>query len=148
MKKHTPRIVKEGSKLLDQRKHASLHWLKDPSEIKGDNRNHIRYEVSRYFRNKKREYLKAKIYELTTNSKNKNIRDLCRRRNESRSNLVKDDHSALQAHFYNILIRWRNYFSQLLNVHVVSNVRQKDIHRAELLAPDYIPFEVEIAMQS
>jgi hypothetical protein len=131
-----------------------LHWLKDPSEINGDNRNNIRYEVSRHFRNKKREYLKVKINELTTNSKNKNIRDLCRRINEFRkgyqsgSNLVKDDHSALQAHSYSILIRWRNYFSQLLNVHVVSNVRQIEMHRAELLAPDHIPFEVEIAMQS
>jgi hypothetical protein len=33
---------------------------------------------SRYFRNKKGEYLKDKINELATNSKNKNIRDLYR----------------------------------------------------------------------
>jgi hypothetical protein len=31
-----------------------------------------------HFRNKKREYRKDKIDELATNSKNKNIRDLCR----------------------------------------------------------------------
>jgi hypothetical protein len=36
----------------------------------------MRREASRYFRNKKREYLKNKINELTTNNKNKNIRDL------------------------------------------------------------------------
>jgi hypothetical protein len=35
-----------------------------------------RHEVSRHFRNKKREYLKDKIDELATNSKNKNIRHL------------------------------------------------------------------------
>jgi hypothetical protein len=37
---------------------------------------HVRREASRHFRNKKREYLKDKINELATNSKNKNIRDL------------------------------------------------------------------------
>jgi hypothetical protein len=36
----------------------------------------VRREANRYFRNKKREYLKDKINELTTNSKKKNIRDL------------------------------------------------------------------------
>jgi predicted NACHT family NTPase len=36
----------------------------------------------RHFRNKKREYLKDGINELATNSKNKNIRDLCKRINE------------------------------------------------------------------
>jgi hypothetical protein len=41
----------------------------------------VRREASRYFRNKKREYLKDKINELATNSKNKNIRDMYRRIN-------------------------------------------------------------------
>jgi hypothetical protein len=44
----------------------------------GDNLNNVRCEVSRHFRNKNKEYLKAKINELETNSKNKNIRDLYR----------------------------------------------------------------------
>jgi hypothetical protein len=35
-------------------------------------------EASRYFRDKKREYLKDKINELATNSKNKNIRYMYR----------------------------------------------------------------------
>jgi hypothetical protein len=38
----------------------------------------MRREASRHFRNKKRKYLKGKINELATNSKNKNIRDLYR----------------------------------------------------------------------
>jgi hypothetical protein len=45
-----------------------LQWLKDPSEINGDNLKIIRCEASRYFRNNKREYLKDKINELATNS--------------------------------------------------------------------------------
>jgi hypothetical protein len=61
------------SRLLDQRKQAKLHWLQDPNEIYGDNLNNVRREASRHFRNKKREYLKDKIKELVTNSKNKSI---------------------------------------------------------------------------
>jgi hypothetical protein len=55
-----------------------LQWLQGPSEINGDNLNNARHEASRYFRNKKREFLKDKINELTTNSEDRNIRDLYR----------------------------------------------------------------------
>jgi hypothetical protein len=64
--------------LLDQRKEAKLQWLQDPSEVNGDNLNNVRHEASRHFRNKKSEYLKDKINELSTNSKNKNFSDLYR----------------------------------------------------------------------
>jgi hypothetical protein len=47
-----------------------LQWLQDPSEINADNLNNVRREASRHFRNKKREYLKYKINELATTSKN------------------------------------------------------------------------------
>ena len=43
-----------------------------------NNLNKVRCEASRRFRNKKKEYLRAKLEELETNSKNKNIRDLYR----------------------------------------------------------------------
>jgi hypothetical protein len=79
-KKHKPWFDKGCSKLLDQRKQAK--WLQDQSEINRDNLNNVRHEASRQFRNKKREYLKGKINELVTNSKNKNIRDLYREINE------------------------------------------------------------------
>jgi hypothetical protein len=42
------------------------------------NKNNVRCETSRHCRNKKKEYLKTKIDELETNSKIKNIRDLCK----------------------------------------------------------------------
>jgi hypothetical protein len=47
--------------------------LQEPSERNGDYLNNVRRETSRHFRNKKREYLKDKIDQLGTNSKNKNI---------------------------------------------------------------------------
>jgi hypothetical protein len=78
LKKHKPWFDEGCSKLLivDQRKQAKLQWLQDPSEVNGDNLKTVRREASKYFREKKREYLKDKINELATNSKNKNIRYL------------------------------------------------------------------------
>jgi hypothetical protein len=70
LKKHKPWFDEGRTKLLDRRKQAKLQWLQDPSEINGDNLNNVRREARRYFRNKKREYLKDKINDLATNSKN------------------------------------------------------------------------------
>jgi hypothetical protein len=47
-------------------------------------------------------------------------------------------------HFY--LARWRNHFSQLLNVHGVHSVRQTEVHRAEPLLPQPRAFEVQMAI--
>ena len=55
-----------------------MQWVQDPSQSNVDNLDSVRREVSRHFRNKKKAYLKAKIEELETNSKIKNIRDLYR----------------------------------------------------------------------
>jgi hypothetical protein len=103
------------------------------------------------FRNKKREYLTEKINGLATNSKNKNIRDLYRGINEfkrgyqPRNNLVKDENGDLLADSHNILNRWKNYYSQLFNVHNVSDVSQIEVHMTESLAPGPSHLEVEIA---
>jgi hypothetical protein len=152
LRKHKPWFDERCSKLLDQRKQAKLQWLQDPSKVNGDNLNNVRREASRHFRNKKREYLKDKINELATNSKNKNIRDLYRGINEfkrgyqPRNNLVKDENGDLLADSHNILNRWKNYFSQLLNVHNVRDVWQIEVHMAEPLVPGPSPLEVEIAI--
>jgi hypothetical protein len=55
-----------------------MQWLQDPSQSSVDNLNDVRHEASRYFRNKKKKYLKAKIEELVNTSKIKNIRYLYR----------------------------------------------------------------------
>jgi hypothetical protein len=77
-------------KFIDQRKQAKLQWLQDPSEINGDNLKIVRCEASRYFRNKNKEYLKDKINELATNSKNKNITDLYKGINEFKRTTNQD----------------------------------------------------------
>ena len=99
--------------------------------------------------------MKAKIEELETNSKIKNVRDLYRginefkKGNQPRTNIVKDEKGDLFADSHSILSRWRNYFSQLLNVqHGVSNVRQAEIHTAEPLVLESSAFEVELAIEN
>jgi hypothetical protein len=104
----------------------------------------------RHFRIKKMEYLKDKINELAINSKN--ISDLYRGRNEfmrgyqPRNGLVKDENGDQLADSHSILNRWKNYFSQLLNVHNVSDVRQTEEHIAEPLAFGLSHLEVEAAI--
>jgi hypothetical protein len=61
LKKHKPWFDQACSKLEDQREKAKLQWLQDPSEISGGNLKIVRREASRYFRNKKKKYLKDKI---------------------------------------------------------------------------------------
>jgi hypothetical protein len=58
---------------------------------------------------------------------------------------VKDENRDLLADSHSFLNRWKNY-SQLLNVHNVSDVRQVEVHTAESLVPGPSPFEVEIAI--
>jgi hypothetical protein len=53
--------------------------------------------------------------------------------------LVADSHS--------ILARWRNHFSQLLNIHGVKDVRQTEVHTAEPLVPESSAFEIEMAIE-
>jgi hypothetical protein len=45
-----------------------------------------------------------------------------------------------------MLNRWKNYFSQLMNVHNVSDVKQIEVHTAEPLIPRPSRLEVEIAI--
>jgi hypothetical protein len=96
-----------------------MQWLQNPNQSNVDNLNNVRCEVSRHFRNKKKEYLKAKLNELETNSKNKNIRDLYRgisdfkKGYQPRNIAVKDEKGDLVADSHSILARWRNHFFQL-----------------------------------
>jgi hypothetical protein len=48
----------------------------------------------------------------------------------------------LVAGSHSILARWRNYFSQLLNVRGFNDVNQTEIHTAEPLVPEPTAFEV------
>ena len=126
--------------------------VQDPRQSNADNLNHLRHKTSRHVRNKKKAYLKAKIEELETNGKIKNIRDLrgiidFKKGYQPRTNIVKDETGDLVTGSYSILARWRDYFSQLLNVHGVHDVRQTETHKAEPLVPEPSAFEVDLAIE-
>jgi hypothetical protein len=152
-KQHKPCFDEECSKFLDQRKQAKMQWLQYPNQSNVDNLNNVRHEASRHFRNKKKEYLKAKINELETNSKNKNIRDFYKGINDfkkcyqPRTNVVKDEKGDPVEDSHSILAKWRKHFFQLLKVHGVNDVRQTEIHTAEPLVPEPSDSEVEIAIE-
>jgi hypothetical protein len=59
---------------------------------------------------------------------------------------VKDENGDLLAYSHNILNRWKNYFSQLLNVSNVSDVRQIEAHMPEplVLGPSRLEVEIDI----
>ena len=119
----------ECSKTVGQRKQAKLLWLQDTDKINADNLKKARYETSRHFRKKKREYMKGKINEREKNSKNRNIRHSNRGRNEfktgykPKAKLVKDDKCFLPADFHSILNTWKYNFCQFLNIHMSNNIR-------------------------
>jgi hypothetical protein len=43
---------------------------------------------------------------------------------QPRTDIVKDEKGDMGTDSHSILARWRNYFSQLLNIHGVNDVRQ------------------------
>ena len=93
---------------MDERKQAKLQWVQDPSQRNVDNPNNVRRVASRHFRNKNKTYLKTKIEDLETNSKNKNIRDLYRgisdfkKGYQPRTNTVKDETGDLVTGSYSL----------------------------------------------
>jgi hypothetical protein len=59
---------------------------------------------------------------------------------------VNDENSDLLADSHNIFNRLKNFFSQLLNLHNVNDVRQIEVHTAEPLVPGPSHYDVEIAV--
>jgi hypothetical protein len=149
LRKHKPWFDERCSKLLDQRKQAKLQWLQDPSKVNGDNLNNVRREAIRHFRNKKRQHMEDRINELATNCKDKNLYrgiNEFKRGYQPKNNVVKDENGDLLADYHNILNMWKNYFSQLLDLHNVSDVRKIEVLMAEQLVPGTSRLEVEIAI--
>jgi len=64
-----------------------------------------------------------------------------------RTNIVKDEKGNLVADSHGILAKWRNHFSQLLNVHRVNDVRQTEIHTAKPLVHEPRVFEFELSIE-
>ena len=113
----------------------------------------IRREASRHFRNKKKAHLKVKGEELENNCKINKVRELYRGTDDfkkgyqPRTIIVKEEKGDLLADPHSIMARWRNYISQLLNVHEVNDITQAEIHTVVPLVPEPSAFEVELAIE-
>jgi hypothetical protein len=59
---------------------------------------------------------------------------------------VTNENDDLIADSHRILNMWQNYFSRLLTVHDISDVRQIAVHTDEPLVPPPRPFEIEVAI--
>ena len=107
-----------------------MQWLQDPNQSTEDNLYNLRREATRHFMKKKMEYLKATNDELDSKCKIKNSRDLQKDINDFKKgyqpkiNIVRDERDDLVTDSYSFLARWRKYFSHLLKVHGVDDVRK------------------------
>jgi hypothetical protein len=57
--------------------------------------------------------------------------------------LIKDEKGGVFADSQNILNRRKNFFSELLNAYGVNDVRQMEVHTAELLVSESCPSDFE-----
>jgi hypothetical protein len=62
--------------------------------------------------------------------------------------ILKDEKGDLLADSHSIMARWRNYFSQLLNAHGVSDVRKAEIHTAVPLVPEPSALEIDLSIEN
>ena len=65
---------------------------------------------------------------------------------QPRCNIVKDEKGELVADSHSIVARWRNYISQLFNVHRLKVVGKVEIPTANPLVPEPSAFECELAI--
>ena len=87
-----------------------MKFLQVPTQLNRDNNYHTkRCETNRTLRNKNRDYLKGKLSEIDTNSKNKNIRDLYKgikdfkKGYQAMVNVIKNENEELLADSNSIL---------------------------------------------
>jgi hypothetical protein len=111
LKQHKPWFDEESFRFLGQRKQDKMQWLQDPNPSNVDNLNTVKCGARRHCRNKENEYFKAKIDELETKSKIKNISDLYRgisdfkKDYQSRTKIAKDEKGDLVTDCHSILAR-------------------------------------------
>ena len=66
---------------------------------------------------------------------------------QPRTNTVQNEKGDLVTNPHSTVARWRNHFSQLMNIHGVNDIRQTAICTAEPLVPGLGAFEVDMAIE-
>ena len=93
------------------------------------------------FRKKKHDYMKAKVNKLEENSKNKNIREMCKEINEFKKDyqphafVIKKHDSTIVADTTSILSRWEQFFSNLFNVNQRTSHEGSEVYTAQSHIP-------------
>jgi hypothetical protein len=97
LKKHKPCFDKKCLGFLDQRKQGVMQWGTESKAKQCNNMINVSREASRHFENKRNGYIKAKLEELETNCKVKNIKGLYsgisdfKKSYQLRTNIIKDE---------------------------------------------------------
>ena len=66
---------------------------------------------------------------------------------QPRTRVVNDEKVEMVADCHSIMARWKNNYSQILNVHVFSDVRQAEIQTAEPLVPETSVLKYDLAIE-
>jgi hypothetical protein len=64
------------------------------------------------------------------------------------ANQLKDEKGDLLGYFHIILNRWKNYFCQLLKALGANDIRQIEIHTAEILVPEPSACKLEMTTEN
>jgi len=66
---------------------------------------------------------------------------------QPRTRIIIDEKGDMVTDFHSVLARWRNHFSQLLNIHGINDARQTEIHTAKPLVPEPSAVKFEMAIE-
>jgi hypothetical protein len=71
----------------------------------------------------------------------------CKNGYKPRTSIVKI-RRGIVTNYHSILTRWRNHFSQLLNVHGVNDVGQTELHATERMVPEVSALEDDMPKEN
>ena len=98
--------------------------------------------------------MKAEANKLEDNSKNKNIREICKGNNgfkkgyQPRAYVIKNDDGTIAAVTTSIPIRWKQFYSNLLHVNQSTSHEGSEIYIEEPDVPELGLSEVECAIEN
>lgn len=137
-KSNKPWFDEECRKSVEKRREARIMYLSDSNVENREIYVMCRKQVEKIVRQKKREWEKNRVLDIVDNNNKNNMRELyaginsIRKGYQSQTTLIKDKNGNLLADEAGILMRWKNYFDELLNVHANDRNRiESEIHTAE-----------------
>ena len=108
----------------------------------------MKRDTCRTFKKRKRDYMIAKVNKLEENIKNKNIREMYKRVSEFKKG-YQPHACVIKKHdgTNNRIMRWDQFYSNLLNVNQRISFEGSEIYTAEPNIPDPSLLEVELTTE-